>query len=192
LIGARLCVADALGHVLDAVDDEGEVAVVVEHRLRERAEGPLIEAAIGSRDVVLLHGQHFGRTRAAHALQRRAHDPYATRVWSALFVGEHLEDGAPYDRFATRHRQAEVLVGRIDDREMRRVRGEKDQRARQRREDPADLRARSGALTAPHDTRELRQRRSRARRRTRAARRGHDEAPGRSTTLIGSSPQHSV
>ena len=112
-----------LRHVDDLVDDVGQPAVGVEDGGVGRAPVTFLEvAAFRGRtpDVVLLHRHRVGHAELAHAIERRAQIPDAGRVGVVGVVGEDVEEVAPDDLVADRHRRAQVGVARGDNRQVRR------------------------------------------------------------------------
>src|SRR6266849_9371348 len=65
LLAAQLLEADELRHVLDAMDDSGDLAALSKDGRIDRAPIPLLEATplrVGAADVVLLHRHGVGNS----------------------------------------------------------------------------------------------------------------------------------
>ena len=171
-----------VGHVLDAMDDERDTAVIIEDGRIDGAPVPLLEASPlggGARNIVLLNRDRVGLTRGEHARERRA------QVCDAALRGivgvrrEHVEDPAAEDSFAFGLGRAKV---RITHREDGEVGGEHEVAARCGLEEALEVgRPLLGArhVFSRHGA-TLRRRRRRAQRlRPRCARRGPPPQPCR-------------
>ena len=115
LLAILLLQPDERGHVLDAVDDVGDLAVRVAHRRIDGAPVALLEAAafaLRPADVILLDRHHVCAFRLAHPFERGAQIPRAGRGGIVRIVGKHVKEVAAENLFALGHRGAEIGVAR--------------------------------------------------------------------------------
>ena len=107
--------ADELGHVLHAVDDVLDLPAPPEHGRVDRTPIPLLKAAFGAADVVLLNRHCVRLAVSEDMLKGLAQVVDARRVRVGRVVGECLKDRATNTRLARGHRGAEVGVVHGDD-----------------------------------------------------------------------------
>lgn len=111
-------VADVLGHVLDAMDDERRPPVRARHRGVDRAPPALLPAAargLRATDRVALHRQHVGAAEILDARERGAHVAHAVGVGVGGVVREDVEQAAALELLAGRHRRLEIRLAHRDD-----------------------------------------------------------------------------
>ena len=96
------------GHVLDAMDDELELASGSENGGVDRAPVALHERAVGLADVVLLDGHGVGRERPSYPIERGAQVGRPRGGGVVGVVRERVEDVAAAKVLASGHRRIEI------------------------------------------------------------------------------------
>ncbi len=112
---------DELGDILDPMDDVQQLALRSQHRAVDRAPEALLEMAalmLRAPDVVFLERHGIGHPVADDAIERCLEIAGAGGGGIVGIVGEHVEESAPDDLVAPRHRRAQVRVAHRDDDEV--------------------------------------------------------------------------
>jgi len=113
---------DELGHVDDVVVDQGDAAVVVDHRRIDDTPEPRFESTalgVGPLDVVPLHRHRVGPPRRQDAMERGTQGLGPVGVLTVAIVGEHLEHVPTDDLVPNGQRGCEIRVGGVDDAQIR-------------------------------------------------------------------------